>query len=130
VDTAVQVPYATQFASLQDVANFLNGLERYYLSRGWSFNAVVQDQFVSNWARSCYEFLAWFYDNTSNPGAFIILSPSSSQVEFTTEQGEPQSVEQFVNGTYSLVGKSGQPVNPKTVDIARDGGHLLVTPAN
>ncbi len=124
----VSVPYGSKYSTLQEVANFLNGLERYYISRGWVFSQVINNSYTSDWLRSCYEFLAWFKDNQSTPGSFIALSPASTAVEFNTTQGEAQSVEQFINGTYSLIDRSSKPINPSLVDIARSDGQLIVTP--
>jgi hypothetical protein len=123
----VAVPYGAKLATLQEVGNFLNGLQRYYTSRGWIFDALVNNDFVSDWSRSCYEFLAWFHDNQAINGAFIALSPGSRQLRFKTDQGEPQSVEQFINGTYSLVNRLSKPISPALVDIARDEGELSIT---
>src|SRR6201999_1162187 len=94
----VNVPYGTQFSSLQNVCDFLNGLQRYYISRGWIFDQILNNDYISDWARSCYEFMAWFHDNQQTPGTFIALSPGSTAIHFNTDQGEPQSVEQCING--------------------------------
>jgi hypothetical protein len=128
--TATSVQYGTQFQALQDVANFLNGLERYYIAQGWSFELITSDNVISNWSNSCLQFLTWFKANQTSSNVFIALSPGSNQLTFATTQGEPQSIEQFVNGTYSLVDRQSKPINPSNVDIARLDGQLIATPTS
>ena len=125
------VPYGTELSSLQEVANFLNGLERYYISRGWLFTSIInQGTDISNWYQSCYQFLAWISDNKANSNSFILLNPAFKEVVFETKQGEPQSVEQFINGTYGLLDRASQPIKSNTVDISRSKGKMIITPVN
>jgi hypothetical protein len=53
-------PYGTQFASIQEVVDFLLGYEQYLIDQGFVFNDFNEElNSVANWETSAKEFMFW-----------------------------------------------------------------------
>jgi hypothetical protein len=117
--TVVNVPYATVFASRQDVYDFLIGLGRYQSSQGWNFDQYSESASrVQDWSLSAREFLFWSQGPWA-AGTFITLSPLAQQATFKSSFGMVQYVGTVVNGSYSLLDKSGRVIKTSDVDFLR-----------
>lgn len=121
-----RVHYGAEMFSVQEVVNFLNGYEAYLVSKGWVFDHYDSDKAaVMDWHYASRDFLAWNQINWEI-GTFIALSPSSQSVKFQTSWGTVQNVEQMVNGTYSVVDRSGFSVPSSTVTANRMDDSITV----
>lgn len=121
-----RVHYGAEMFSVQEVVNFLNGYEAYLVSKGWVFDHYDSDkESVMDWHYASRDFLAWNQINWEI-GTFIALSPSSQSVKFQTSWGTVQNVEQMVNGTYSVVDRSGFSVPSSTVTANRMDDSITV----
>jgi hypothetical protein len=122
------VSYGTVFKTPQQLADFINGYDRYLKSRGWVFSEVDTDSMqVRDWQQSVRDFITWSRDDARADGDFIALSPSSVTAKFVTEQGAIQPIEQIVNGLYAIVDQSGQPIAPSATRVIRNDGEIVVT---
>jgi hypothetical protein len=121
------IPYGSVFYTMQEVCNFLAGYELYLKSRGWVF-----DQFDSSinenkdFRLAVRQFLNWAQVAWA-PGTFITLSPLSDGVKFVTDHGAIQSVEQMVNGVYSILDRAGAYVDIKNTVVNRINGQIVVS---
>jgi len=122
------IPYGTQFTSKQDVYQFLINYERYLKTEGWIFDKFNEDtNTINNWRQSGKEFLFWTLTKWAE-GNFIALSPLSDIVKFRTPQGVTQNIETLVNGSYPLLNKTGQRIEPQDTTVVRSEDTMTVTP--
>lgn len=77
--TLLTLNYGDSLSSIQDVINFLNGLQAYYESNGWVFNST-------NFKDIANQFLSWANINQYE-GAFISLSPYQDKVTYGMNSG-------------------------------------------
>lgn len=126
-NTVKKVPYGTEFKTVQEVVNFLNGLQRFQSSDGWVFETVSDTGTILDWKSSAQQFMNWHLDYASE-NSFISLSPMSESVSYNTDQGEIQNVEQIINGQYGIVDKTGTPIEPYNVIVSRDDGAITLQP--
>jgi len=123
-----QIAYGTVFKKPQDVADFLNGYERYLKSRGWSFTDVGGDNVtIQDWKDACGSFILWSQNENRAISDYIALSPSSRLVRFSSDQGAIQPIEQIVNGLYAIVDQNGQPIDNRKTHVVRSDGELTVS---
>jgi hypothetical protein len=126
--TTTRIPYGTVFKTRQEVYDVLMGLGRYQASQGFVF-----DQFdpatsrLRDWSQSAREFLFW----SQGPwavGTYITLSPLATLVKYETQFGMVQSVGQLVNGTYSVLDRTGSSIALKDLDMLRLDAEISVKP--
>lgn len=128
--TTTTVPYGTVFDDRQSVYSFLIAYGRWLLSQGWTFENQNQDSnTIQNWSQSAKEFLFWSQGNWSD-GTFIALSPGASGATFTSGFGNIQYLNGIVSGTYPVIDKSGQPIQPQNINVLRNDGSITVVPNN
>lgn len=120
------VPYGTHFDTVQEVVNFLNGLQRKQVADGWKFN-VVEDGTVNDWSSAANQFLNWKI-KSDEVGSFISLSPLANSATFETDIGEIQNIEQIINGQYGIVDKSGLSIEPYNISVEREDGKVTLIP--
>ena len=124
----VSIPYGTVLKKPQDVADFLNGYERYLTSRGWSFaNVNDSNTDIKDWKSALGSFVIWSSASVRQIGDFLALSPSSSLIQFTTDQGSIQPIEQLINGLYAITDAQGQPIDPSITSVVRSDGNVAVS---
>jgi hypothetical protein len=128
LNTTQRVPYGTVLRTRQEVYDLLMGLGRYQQSQGWVF-----DQFdeaasrVRDWGQSAREFLFWSQGPWSE-GTYITLSPLATLAKYQTEFGLIQSVGTLVNGTYSVLDRSGVTIPLKNLDMLRIDDEISIRP--
>jgi len=128
--TVQYVPYYTEFATQQDVYNFLIAYQRYLEQQGWvfdQFNDVAQA--TDDWALAGKRFLMWSRP-ALGPGFLIALSPAARYLEFSTNQGTVLPVEDTQFGIYSLLNRDGVAIPRKETQVSRLGGDLQITIPN
>ena len=98
----VVVPYGFEFASRQQVVDFLISYGRYLTGQGIKFTET--DEVLSakkDWVLSVKEFLHWSQQGWSN-GNLIILSPIKDVLKISTPTGVIDHVENTINGSKIL----------------------------
>ena len=128
--TTAQVAYGTIFATRQEVYDFLVSLGRAQESDGWIFDQY--DEVAGrprNWSLSAREFLFWSQGPWA-AGTYITLSPLATLAKFSKEFGIIQNVGGIVNGTYSILDRSGQIILLKDLDFLRIDDQISVRPLN
>lgn len=128
VDTnlTTKISYGTEFTSLQDLVNFLNGLQRYQIQDGWVFETISETGTINDWMNAALQMMHWQTTNISS-GDFISISPLSQGATFTTAQGEVQNIEQIINGQYGIVDKTGAAIEPYNTSVTRSNGTVEIT---
>jgi hypothetical protein len=130
-DYVERIPYGTIFKSIQEVATFISGYERYLESRGWLFDTVLtSDSDIYNWRKALKDFLSWTQDSTVTVGTMFAIIPDSARVHFATEHGNIESIEQIVNGVYSILDSSGNPIKTYNTNVVRNDGEVEITTRN
>ena len=123
------IPYGTEFYSLQQVADFLLGYERWLVSRGWTFTVQASDGSINNWSKSVKEFLSWTQVKWA-PGNFIAVSPGASQLYYTSLLGTILNVEDPNTGFYGLLDRSGNPIPSSAALASRLDGTISLSAIN
>lgn len=90
-DTTSRLVYGEYLGSIQDVIDFLNGLEKNYTTNGWVFSDT-------NFKDIANQFLSWANMNQYD-GAFLALSPYASQATFSLNSG---IVDELVYPTFEM----------------------------
>lgn len=125
-----EVPYGFEFSTRQDLYNFLISYEKYLESQGWVFDEYDNNiNEILNWRFSGKEFLFWSQDDLE-PGSFITLSPFAEKAKFTQVNGLINNIEEFIQGTYSILDRAGQAINPRDLTTIRGEDTLEVFPTN
>lgn len=125
--TPRKIAYGTILKTPQDVADFLNGYQRYLESRGWVFDNVDSDQEIKDWKAALANFITWSGSDEREVGDYIALSPSSKLIQFKSDTGTIQPIEQIVNGLYAIVDQYGQPIDYQKTRVVRTDGNLTVS---
>lgn len=126
----VEVPYGSEFRTQQEVFDFLISYGRWLESQGWAFEDTVEETGdIRDWLSVGKDFLFWSLARWQ-PGTSIALSPAAKLVTFRRPHGEVQSVEQIVQGVYSILGRDGTMISPRSTTVSRSGGEMTITPRN
>lgn len=126
--TVEKVQYGTVFKKPQEVADFLNGYERYLKSRGWIFENVSEDDLdIRDWKSGLKSFITWSNADIRAAGDYLSLSPASKLIQFATDQGTIQPIEQIINGLYAIVDQNGQPIDNQTTRVVRNDGNISIS---
>lgn len=126
IGETVRVPYGTKFTSIQEIADFIFGYERYLISRGWVFEDIDSNASAIGWTQSMKDFLEWTTIGWA-PGNFIALSPGSENLKFSTDHGTVHNVETSTRGGYGIVNRAGMPIDRKDTFVSRQGGEVTIT---
>ncbi len=122
-----KVAYGTILKTPQQVADFVNGYNRYLESRGWKFDSLNDDQDdIRDWRSALTSFITWSSQTDREEGDFLSLSPSSKLIQYSTDHGTIQPVEQIINGLYAIVNQNGQPIDPKDTRVVRNDGSISI----
>lgn len=113
------VPYGTELFSQQQVADLLLGYQRFLVSQGFVFNETT-------FRDSVKDFLAWSQINWKE-GNFIALSPFAEGISFSTQQGFIGDLDDLSTGAYSIVDRSGLPINRRDLLATRVDGDFSLT---
>jgi len=126
----IKIPYGTEFKTAQEVFDFLINYGRYLESQGWIFDEINNDASQTlNWLYAAKEFLFWSVGGWS-VGSIIALSPAANQVKFKPNLGIVANIEDIVGSTYSILDKTGSPIDPATTTVLREGSQISVTQDN
>jgi hypothetical protein len=115
----VDIPYGTQFANVQEVADFMLGYENYLKSQGFIFESVNQESAqVEDMKLSLQEFLFWVTQNWE-VGTVLAVSPVANEVKFARDYYTVDNIYDPFYETTILTG-SGQILGPEFNNVFRD----------
>lgn len=118
-ERTVQVENGTVLTTIQEVVDFLLSYERWLIAEGFVFDVLDPETgIVLDWTAAMREFLLWAQMNWQ-PGNFIALSPGASVLKFRTDHGYVLSLEDWNNGIYGLVDRTGRPIPRKNTFVTR-----------
>lgn len=117
----VTVPYGTEFATKQEVVDFIIGVGRHHESIGIIFDDIVPDGTgrKQDWYISAEEFLFWTQQGWGDNIA-ITLSPVGKKIKLRTQRGTVDSIENKPNSS-RVLDKNFNIVNAKDYMVSRDG---------
>ena len=93
------LPYGTEFATLQQVASFVAGYERSLQSQGFRFDYFDSDLgAIRNWELSTKEFLFWVQQEWA-VGSILVLSPFADRVKLVTQNTSIDGISNTFYGT-------------------------------
>lgn len=121
----LSIPYDVEFTSVQQLANFLAGYERYLIAQGFRFDFFDQDLGqIRNWELSTKELLFWIQQNWA-VGSIIVLSPVADNIRFVSSGSTVDGI------TNSFYGSKIMTQNFVTLDsdaytVTRDGGNFKI----
>ena len=131
-DVLAEIPYGTEFQTVQDVFTFLLSYGKYLESLGFIFDeydSEVED--ITDWEYSAKEFLFWAQMSTWEVGTFLSLSPAANKVKInTTNIGRIDTIREVINATYSIVDKDGIAMPVRDLDIKRENDYFIVNNVN
>ena len=78
------IPYGTEYATVQQVADFLVSYQRYLIAAGFTFSEFDQDlQKTRDWILSVNELVYWSQQGWA-PGTIIVLNPTATHLNLVT----------------------------------------------
>lgn len=126
-DTIVQVPYGQNFATVNQVADFLLSYGRYLDSLGFEFKDY-ENGFVLNWPQMVDEFLYWSAQGWS-VGGLINLNPLANGLTIT----KPQAVADKISTQTQqklLTDQNKNEFDVRDINIVRIDNTLTLQPLN
>ena len=121
------IPYGYEFASTQEIVDFLTGYSRYLVAQGFKFDR--QDDNLGetrNWVLSAKEFLTWSQQGW-NPGSIIILSPVFDEITNVQPDGVVSYIENTPGGTKILDQNNNFIKNTQFTEVRTDNTFKLNT---
>ena len=128
-DVVTEVPYGQEFASIDEIYDFLISYERYLLAVGFVFDNYDYDlNSMLDWTHAGKEFVFWASMTAWDVGSFITLSPSASRIKLsTTSIGRISNVKDVINNTYSILNKNGNLIPFTDLTISREADYFIIT---
>ena len=125
-DSTVDIEYGHEFATAQEVFDFLVNYGRQLESEGWRFDEYNIDTSADNdWLYAAKEFLFWSIGGWG-VGNIIALSPSADKIKFRPPQGVVSNVEDVVGNSWSILNKNGLPIDPADTEVYRQENTLII----
>ena len=116
--TTQVIPYGTEFATVQQTADFLTSYQRYLVSQGFVFNQFNTDLNVQqNWTLSIQELIYWSQQGWAT-GTILVLNPTSTQLELNTVGRVVDEITNTGNGN-KLLDQNFTPIKSNNFNILR-----------
>ena len=113
------IPYSTVFTTLQDVANFVAGYERFLLLQGFRFTLFDQDLGqIRNWQLSMKEIMFWSQQGWP-VNSVIVVSPFADTAKVLTNTNFVEGIENSYFGT-KVMDQNFEILDPDTYTVKRD----------
>jgi hypothetical protein len=114
------VPYGTEYKSVQEVVNFIQGYEKWLITQGFDFDAFSTDLDTNtDWSLSIKEFMFWSTQNWA-VGTVIALSPASQSLVFKNTTGVVDTLLNPYEG-YLITQQEGVGIPINDINVGRDG---------
>lgn len=125
---SVQIPYGTEYNTIQEVYDLILGYGAWLESQGFIFDQYDNELFeVLDWKFSAKEFLFWTTQNWSNNN-LITISPFAKNIKFSYANSIVDNINP--NYDYSLLKADGKFLPKENVKITRDDGVCLIETIN
>lgn len=124
----LRVNYETEFATVDQVYDFLISLGRYQQRQGYDFGEyddAIAD--VRNWAYAGRQFLFWSTGRWEI-GNTLELSPLAPRARFSTPLGFLARIDRTDRDQFSIVNAAGAVIDPKQCEIVRAENRIEVAP--
>jgi hypothetical protein len=123
------IPYGTELASLQDVADVILGYGHWLQEQGFIFDNYSTDfSQTINWEFTVKEFLYWSTQNWAD-NSVITLSPFADTIKFSFKQGVVDNVlDSFYE--YSILRADGLSFPSVNFYTARQGNEFVISTKN
>jgi len=113
------IPYGTVLTTIQDVANFIAGYERFLLLQGFSFDYFDEDLGqIRNWQLSTKEFIFWTQQGWP-VNSVIVLSPFAERAKIRTRNAFVEAIENSYYGT-KVMDQNFRILDNDTYTVRRD----------
>ncbi|CAB4128986.1 hypothetical protein UFOVP112_119 [uncultured Caudovirales phage] len=112
------IPYGTEFATIQQVADFLTSYQRYLISQGFLFTQFDTElETQRDWALSIKEVMYWAQQGWS-AGNVIILNPTATYLKLNTIGKVVDAITNTTNGS-KLLDQNFLPIKHSNFNILR-----------
>jgi hypothetical protein len=123
------ISYGTRLATIQDVADFLQGYGVYLEKQGFVFDEFDNNlRTINNWETSVKEFCFWTTQGWTE-GSIISLSPAAKKLVFKSNLSVVEDVTDPFYG-YNIFRVDGQKIDPEFLSIYRSQGEFVLEPEN
>lgn len=120
------IPYGTEFTSVQQVFDFILGYGHYLEKQGFIFDEYNNELFnVLDWTFTGKEFLYWSTQNWAE-GNLITLSPFANNLKFNYSNSIVDDIT-GKNYEYSLLKADGRPFPREKFSLVRDDGTCTIS---
>lgn len=112
------VPYGTEYATIQQVSDFLISYERHLMAQGFDFTNFNTDlEAQQNWTLSVKELLTWGQQGWS-AGTIILLNPAATQLRLKTNGTIVDEINNLSNGN-RILNQNFLPIKSNNFDLIR-----------
>lgn len=119
----LDVPYGTEFTSLQQIATLICGYERYLLLQGFRFGFFDANLGqIKNWSLSVKEFLFWIQQGWAS-SSVITLSPASNYLSFYNSTATVDTILNSDNGS-KIIDQNFKVLTNDSYSVNRENGFL------
>jgi len=125
-DTAVVVPYGTEFVSVQEVAQFLESYGRYLVSQGALFEQI-ESGIVVNWRQMVAEFVYWSQTGWEI-GSIVNINPAATLLTINKDSNIVQPL--TLHKHNFILNQNLYPIASTDLSVVRDGTLFTATPLN
>lgn len=123
-----RVEYGTEYATVDEVYDFLISLGRYQESQGFSFEDYDTELGnVRDWSYAAKQFLFWTTGKWET-GNTLELSPLATGVTFRAAQGFIAKINRVDRDQFTIVDQSGATIQPTECEIVRLDDYISITP--
>jgi len=117
--TTQPIPYGTEFATIQQVADFLISYERYLIAQGFVFTQFNQDlESEQNWTLSVQELVYWSQQGWSE-GNIIVLTPAATNLQLKSVGAVVDKITNIATGS-SLLNQNFQPIKSNSYNVLQE----------
>jgi hypothetical protein len=121
--------YGTKFASIQEVADFIQGYGEYLTTQGFVFDTYNSElRAVTNWKTSLKEFLFWTTQNWKE-GSVLSLSPAAQSLVFRSDLEVVNDIRDSFYG-YKIYRVDGQLLEPNFTNTLRTDNEFNLSVEN
>ena len=122
----INIPYGTELTTLQQVANFISGYERYLQLQGFKFDYYDETLAqIKNWQLSTKEFLFWTQQGWTN-NSVIVLSPASNNLKLFNNTAVVDGINNSFYGT-KVLNQNYKVLNTDNYTVARDNNTFVLS---
>ena len=120
------VPYGFEFASQQQLVDFLISYERFLLGQGFTFQELNPNlNEIGNWTLSAQEFLYWAQQGWAT-GSIIVLSPVANRLNVVSITSTVDGISDTQYGS-RIVDQNFKLVKNVNYQVTRSSGNFSIT---